>query len=155
MDKIEELLLENSIDEFSLEELIDEYCIRDWKYRGRCTGCDEIRKRLSITYMKKNSSDLNAILNYLEYIANLIGLCNTRFLQGRDDFDAEYQYLQENVIGLIEDMGYEAKIFEDEERVLLLEKNAAAMAVAEIIFLEHSNNIWREGPWNYLKLKSG
>ena len=31
LDKIEELLLENSIDEFSLEELIDEYCIRDWK----------------------------------------------------------------------------------------------------------------------------
>ena len=110
---------------------------------------------MSITYMKKNSSDLNAILNYLEYIANLIGLCNTRFLQGRDDFDAEYQYLQENVIGLIEDMGYEAKIFEDEERVLLLEKNAAAMAVAGIISSEHSNNIWREGPWNYLKLKSG
>ncbi|MCX4350202.1 MAG: hypothetical protein OSJ60_01060 [Lachnospiraceae bacterium] len=53
-------------------------------------------------------------------------------MEGQDDFDTEYQYLQENVTGLIEDLGYETKILEDEERVLLLEKNAAAIAAAEI-----------------------
>lgn len=59
----------------------------------------------------------------------------------RDDFDVEYQYLQENVIGLIEDLGYETKIIEDEERVLLVEKNAAATATAEISPPELSNKI--------------
>lgn len=62
-------------------------------------------------------------------------------MEGRDDFDAEYQYLQENVTGLIEDLGYETKILEDEERVLLLEKNAAATAAAEITPPEISNKI--------------
>ncbi len=103
LNKIEELLSEDSIEGFSLEEIIDKYCIHDWKYRGRCTNCEEIRGRLSIFYkdIKSNSGDLNVVLNYLEYITNLIWLCNTKFLQGRDDFDVEYQYLQENVIGLI------------------------------------------------------
>ena len=36
---------------------------------------------------------------------------------------------------------YETKILEDEERVLLLEKNAAATAVAEITPSEISNKI--------------
>ena len=42
---------------------------------------------------------------------------------------------------LFEDLGYETKILEDEERVLLLEKNAAATAVAEITPSEISNKI--------------
>lgn len=143
LEKIEELLSENSIYNDSLEEVIDIYCIRDWKFRGRCTNCADIRKRLSITYhdIKLCHGNQNIVLNYLEYIANLIWLCNTKYLEGKDDFDAEYQYLQENVIGLIEDLGYETKILEDEERVLLLEKNAAATAAAEITSQEISNKI--------------
>ena len=62
-------------------------------------------------------------------------------MEGQDDFDTEYQYLQENVTGLIEDLGYETKILEDEERVLLLEKNAAAIAAAEIAGLENKHYV--------------
>ena len=50
LEKIEELLSENSIYNYSLEDVIDTYCIRDWNFRGRCTSCVDIRKRLSITY---------------------------------------------------------------------------------------------------------
>ena len=143
LEKLEELLYEASIKGASLEEIVDEYCIRDWKYRGRCTNCDEIRERLVITYedIKLYYRNQNTVLNYLEYLANLIWLCNTKYLRGQEDFDAKYQYLQENVKGLIEDMGYEAKIVESEERVLLVEKSAAATAVAEISPLELSNKI--------------
>lgn len=60
-------------------------------------------------------------------------MCNERFIEKQSDYDDEYEYLPENVLGLIEDLGYEAKVFEDEEKVLLVEKNAAATAVAEIM----------------------
>ena len=56
-----------------------------------------------------------------------------RYIEYKNDYDDEYQYLQENVSGLIEDLGYEAKVFEDDEKVLLVEKNAAATATAEIM----------------------
>ena len=67
LDRIETLLSERSIDGWTLEEFVDEYCIRDWKYRGRCTSCREIRERLCVTFgeVKKNIEDINVVLNYL------------------------------------------------------------------------------------------
>lgn len=102
-EKIEEFLSEYLIYNDSLEKVIDKYCIRDWKFRGRCTNCGDVRKRLSITYydIKLFHGNQNIVLNYLEHIVNLIWLCNTKYLEEWDDFDAKYQYLQENVTCLI------------------------------------------------------
>lgn len=152
LDRIETLLSKHSIDGWTLEEIIDEYCIRDWKYRGRCTSCREIRKRLCITFgeVKKNIEDINVVLNYLEYISNLIWLCNDKYMYIVEDCDAEYQYLQENVIGLVEDFGYEIKVLDEEERVLIVEKNPAVTAVSEIVPIELSNKVIE---YNHFRLK--
>ena len=153
LDRIETLLSEQSIDGWTLEEIIDEYCIRDWKYRGRCTSCGEIRKRLCITFdeVKKNIEDINVVLNYLEYISNLIWLCNEEYIDNIGEFyDAEYQYLQENVIGLVEDLGYEIKVLDEEQRVLIVEKNPAVTAVSEIVPIELSNKVIE---YNHFRLK--
>lgn len=69
----------------------------------------------------------------MEYVANIIWLCNEKYLEGSNDFDDEYTYLQESVIGILDDLGYDAKVFEDEEKVMLVEKNAAMTAVAETV----------------------
>lgn len=131
--KINELLSAASVDDETLEEIIDEYCIKDWKARGRYTSCEEIRNKLEITdFYVSHGLRENKILLYLEYVINLIWLCDEKFIQSQDEYDNEYEYLQENVLGLIEDLGYEARAFEDEEKVLLVEKNAAATAVAEV-----------------------
>lgn len=68
LEKIEKLLSENSIYNDSLEEVIDTYCIRDWKFRGRCTNCDDIRERLSITYydIKLCHGNQNIVLRIIE-----------------------------------------------------------------------------------------
>lgn len=134
IDKIEMLLSESSINSFTPEEIVDIECMRDWKARGRYTSCEEIRERLHITYtdIQKKLSDEQTLF-YLEYVSNIIWLCNERYLGGDDNYDDEYVYLQENVIRILDDLGYEAKVFEDEEKVLLVEKNAAMTAVAEIV----------------------
>lgn len=130
--KIEELLSESSVDNNTPEDIVDMYCMRDWKARGRCTSCEEIRKRLHIAYANivNKLSDEQVVL-YLEYVVNIIWLCNEKYYG--EDFEDEYTYLQENVTGILDDLGYEAKIFEDEEKVILVEKNAAMTAVAEIV----------------------
>lgn len=71
----------------------------DWKARGRYTSCEEIRERVQITYtdIRRGLSD-KQVLNYLEYVSNIVWLCNERYLCGSDDFDNEYTYLQESVI---------------------------------------------------------
>lgn len=132
INKIEELLSEASVDNSIPEDIVDMYCMRQWKARGRCTSCEEIRKRLQITYANiKNKLSEEQVLLYLEYVANIIWLCNERY--GVEDAEDEYIYLQENVIGLLDDLGYEKKVFEDEEKVILVEKNAAMTAVAEAV----------------------
>lgn len=132
--KINSLMSEMSVGNETLEDIIDEYCIKSWKARGRYTSCAEIRDKLQITdFYLNHALTENKILLYLEYVINLIWLCNDKFIESEHDYDKEYEYLQENVCGLIEDLGYEANFFEDEEKVLLVEKNAAATAVAEIM----------------------
>ena len=132
INKIEILLSESSINGFTPEEIVDIECMRDWKARGRYTSCEEIRERLHITYtdIQKKLSDEH-ILFYLEYVSNVIWLCNERY--GVEDAEDEYIYLQENVIGLLDDLGYEKKVFANEEKVILVEKNAAMTAVAEVV----------------------
>lgn len=132
INKIEELLSEVSVDNSIPEDIVDMYCMREWKARGRCTSCEEIRKRLQITYANiKNKLSEEQVLLYLEYVVNIIWLCNERY--GVEDAEDESIYLQENVIGLLDDLGYETKVFEDEEKVILVEKNAAMTAVAEVV----------------------
>lgn len=130
--KIEELLSESSVDNSIPEDIVDMYCMRDWKARGRCTNCDEIRKRLQITYANiKNKLSDEQVLLYLEYVANIIWLCNERYCV--ENIEDEYVYLQEKLTGVLDDLGYEAKVFEDDEKVILVEKNAAMTAVAETV----------------------
>lgn len=94
-----------------------------------------MRERLQITYFHINHQlKGNQILVYLEYIANLVQLCNTYI---RDDANysvtQSYVYLQNNLMEIIDELNYETKVFEDEQKVLLVEKDAAASAVAEIV----------------------
>ncbi len=94
--KIDDLLSEMSVDDGTLEDIIDEYCIKSWKARGRYTSCEEIRNKLQITdFFIKNGLKGNKILLYLEYVSNLIWLCNERFIEKQSDYDDEYEYVDE------------------------------------------------------------
>lgn len=134
INKIEKLLGEASVDGSTPEEIVDTELMRDWKARGKVTSCEEIRERLHLTYtdIQMGLSD-EQILWYLEYVLNVIWLCNEKYLEGEENFDDEYVYLQENIVGILNDLGYEAKVFEDDEKVILVEKDAAMTAVAEIV----------------------
>ncbi|MHB8130168.1 MAG: hypothetical protein ACYDEX_14340 [Mobilitalea sp.] len=133
INKIEDLLSESSIDNCTLEDIVDDYCIKDWKARGRYINCDEIRSKLSITKKDVNRGlDEEYILFYLEYLSNIIWLCEEIYFDDQTECDKEYDYFKECLLGLIEDLGFEAKIFEEKEWVLLVERNAAVNAAAEI-----------------------
>ena len=151
INKIEMLLSDAYVGSESPEDIVDMECMREWKARGRYTSCEEIRKRLQITYEQLNR-DLSEekILFYLEYVSNIIWLCNEKYLEGSEDYNDEYQYLQENVISILDDLGYETRVFEDKEKVILVEKNAAMTAVAEVV---DSNTAYAVIEYNHHLLK--
>lgn len=134
INKIIALSREESIIGYSLEDFVDMYCFFDWKARGTCINCDEMKRSLEIMpkQLLDNMSE-EFVLRYLEYLANIINLCNTTCPQELADCEKEYLYLIENVESLIEYFGYEQKEFVDEEKVFLVEKNSAASAVVEIV----------------------
>lgn len=120
---------------YTLEEFVDEACLKSWKQRNRCLCCEDIRKKLNITdfdirYKLKGEQ----ILIYLEYITNMICLCDGGLSCSNYYWSTKYyKLLKENFFDVIDSMNYETRIFEDEEKVILVEKNAAATAVAEIV----------------------
>lgn len=120
---------------YTLEAFVNDACLKNWKQRNRCLSCGDIRKKLNITdFDIRNNLKGEQILIYLEYIANMIWLCDEGLSCRKYYWSTQYyEFLKENVFDVIDSMNYETRIFEDEEKVILVEKNAAATAVAEII----------------------
>ena len=119
---------------YTPEELVDEYCLKGWKNRNRFMNCEEIREKLGIDIICRGSCSEELVLIYLEYMANIIQLCNLEINSSPSyHIERSYDYLRESVLGLIDDLNYEARVFEDKEQVILVEKNAATTAVAEIV----------------------
>lgn len=140
INKIKRLVLEATIEEtmsaYNIVEFVDEFCLHDWKQRGRYISCEEIKEALDLGLFEQMTCSYTdeEILIYLEYLCNLMWLCN-RYLNEQVYYRAslEYIYLCENIASIVDSLNYEIQEFPDEEKVLIVEKNAAATAVAEIV----------------------
>lgn len=128
---IDDLLYDNDLGDGTVEEIIDENYISDWKARGNCVKCDDMRSRLGISrniVRAKKLSESNC-LNYLEYISNLIRLIIADYPRDCDD---NYSMMIDNTMNVIDSLGFEPKVFDKDEIVILVQKDAAATSAAEI-----------------------
>ena len=122
----------------TMENLVEEQLFTDypslfvrWKQRGSCLNCAEMRKKLGVP---KNALLEDKVIT-LEYFINIINL-----IQKNIDFgvtsglyrDNNFTLLIQNIEIFLDKLNYEKHIFEDEEKVILVPKNPAATAVAEI-----------------------
>lgn len=132
MDLWDESSVEEPFMKYTLDEFIDEFCLEKWKNRNRCTSCQELCERLDIEFV--DSDDIEQVIRYLEYISNMVWLID-RYINAQRSYvcSKEYKYMKENVSYLIDLLNYEAKIIDSEEKVILIEKNPAVTAVAEIV----------------------
>lgn len=146
--KLDELLNEYSIwvyeTSYSLEEFVDEYVLYHWKNVGSYTNCEEIRNDLGmhdilLSCEKKLGwkCNPNGVMNYIEYIVNLIEM-SERYINKHFDnriirFEKEYYQIKRNLNILLDRVNYEYKYFNEYERAILVEKNAATTLVAEIV----------------------
>ncbi len=118
---------------YSIEELFETQILPDWKQRGSYLTCKEIKNDLNITDYFVKESSIDNIIIALEYYENIFYLMYKRFR--RDDhyeFPKEYYLMIQNVNILLDHLNYERKIFEREEKLILIPKKPEATAVAEI-----------------------
>lgn len=119
-----------------LEQAIDNSCFYLWKQRHGCINLDDMKKKLG--FEDRKSSDKDDMILCLEYFCNIINLANTKLyynsfqVMGSHQKTPQFIVLEENIELLLNHLNYEKHIFAKEEKVILIPKNPAATAVAEI-----------------------
>lgn len=116
---------------YTIEKLVDDV-FSHWKQRGSCLNCAEMKDKL---HLMQNFSDFDNIINALEYYSNILYIVEYKIdklvslpLRGCE----EYKMLLENIDILIDQLHYKKQTFEEEDKVILVPKDPAATAVAEI-----------------------
>lgn len=113
----------------NIEAVVGELLFYNWKQRGTCLTCQEMRSKLGIDAEKY---DTNNILIRLEYYLNIINLANTKLTFPNFQKSQQFFMLEENIKILLDHLNYECLIIKKEDKVLLIPKNPAATSVAEI-----------------------
>lgn len=142
IDKITELFNSNMVSYFdgsykrcttTIEIIFNSIILPNWKQRGTLLSLDEMKENLNIPDYFEDESwwSINDAINLLEIYDNIAYLIHKK-LNTEYQLDNRFNLLIENIHILLDHLHYEHKIFEDEEKVILIPKNPAATAVAEI-----------------------
>lgn len=128
----------DDIFENNLETFIDECGLGVWKNRNRFISYQDMRVKLDITeFQMRNRPAKEQVLLYFEFMANMLFVCKLGFesyttFEEYQETDA-FKYIGENLNIIVSSLNMELKTFEEQEKVLLVEKDPAATAVAEIV----------------------
>lgn len=143
MDKITELFDYNMVSYIdnrcqqrttTLERIFEFQILPTWKQRGTLLSIDEMKDKFNIPESFEEDSwwNIDDALNLLEIYENIAYLIHKKLNMNVYQLDSCFNLLIENIHILLDHLNYEHKIFEDEEKVILIPKNPAATAVAEI-----------------------
>lgn len=118
---------------YSIEELFETQILPYWKQRGSYLTCAEIKNDLDITDYFVKGSSIDNIIIALEYYENIFYLTYQK-VYGNSEyvFPNEYYLMIQNTRILLDHLNYERKIFEQEEKLILIPKKPESTAVAEI-----------------------
>jgi hypothetical protein len=107
----------------------------NWKSRKRCASPSDMMERLGINDCFVDELVVFSIkaLLVMEFIINMLARCEIVIKENpKFEVNNEYQILNENINTFIEHFGYEKYILDEEEQIILIEKNSAATSAAEI-----------------------
>lgn len=120
---------------YTIEDMVSKI-FYDWKSRGTCINCEDMKEYIGINEIEsKKTKDLDEVLLCLEYYINIRYLfLNKMFPNLAKGYrvSSNFQLLNDNINILLDHINYEKVIFKEEEKVILVPKDPAATAVAEI-----------------------
>lgn len=123
----------------SIEEFVDSFSFKNWKNRHRCIDCADMRKALGLSHYFSKATIYDpseeAFLSYLEYAANILYLVDLVRLKENCKYEkmSAYHAIEENIESCLNWVNFETKEFKTQQKVLVVQKNAATTAVAEIV----------------------
>jgi len=125
---------EPRFNEISIRKCVDFYSFYKWKARDRCASVQNMMDRLGINkYSIKNIINFfHEAQNFLEFMVNIIKRCDIAMQENNLHNSESYEILKQNIDAFLEHFGYTTVYFEDEEKAIIIEKNPAAFAAAEL-----------------------
>lgn len=124
---------------YNIQSFVDKYLFLEWKNRGNYISCNEMRNDLQINrlvYYCESGIDvaIEDLFDYLEYVANILNLIKIcKWDNENNVIDKQIcKAIINNIKNILETLNYEIyKI--DDQKIIVVEKNPAATAVAEIM----------------------
>lgn len=113
-----------------IEHVVDNNLFFAWKQRYSCLNTVDLKQKLKLSFV--SNGNLNNKILCLEYICNMIELINTKLSYPTYQKTKEFVILEKNIELFLEHINYEKLVIKDEEKVILIPKDTAATAVAEI-----------------------
>ena len=124
----------------TLRHFIEKYCFAYWKSNANMICFNDFLNVLNfdtIYMLAVEENDLDSIIDYIEIIENCIMMFNSQYT---DDLCFMYDIsaapdldlIENNVLEVLDSLNMESKYFPDTERAIIIEKNAAVTAAAEI-----------------------
>lgn len=118
--------------EYSVEKLFETKVLPHWKQRRSYLTCQEIKNDLEIATTSLGEIPNNIII-LLEYYENIMFFIYAKIFRNASFiFPNDFTLMFQNLNILIENLNYEIKLFEEEEKIISLPKKPEATAVAEI-----------------------
>jgi hypothetical protein len=136
----------------SILDCVNSQSFMNWKSRNRSVSPQDMMDRLGIdeNFVYELSAFSNNMICVLEFIINMLALCEIAVKELHFEFNVKYQILKENIVAFIEHFGYETHNFKEEEQIILIEKNPTVTSAAEISEPEIAKKIIQ---YNHYSLK--
>lgn len=142
-------------DYYAIRSTVNNCVFKSWKQRGTCLDCDDMRDKLGLTDLIENEDeniDDSEFLLYLEFASNILYLI--QYIPTEDDevrVETEIESMtKENINICLGWFNLEISVLEEEDKVIVVEKNAATTAVAEILDADLSTKVVQ---YNHFLLK--
>lgn len=120
----------------TLEEIFDIEILPKWKQRGTFLSYKEIREVIGLNDVFTDKTPTHKIISCLEYYYNILHLILVKFdlsHNGKYKYDrTKLRFMIENMNILTDYLHYKKYPIEEDEKVILIPKDPAAIAVAEI-----------------------
>lgn len=119
----------------TIEEVFNKEILLSWKQRGSFLSCNEIKETLNLPDDINEHTAEEDIIKTVEYYENIFYMLVNKFdMLTENDWEIppSLTIVGENIALLIEHLNYDKYKMPKDEMVLLIPKNPAATAVAEI-----------------------
>lgn len=119
---------------YTIAKYVDVYCFKSWKYRSHYINVEELFDSIRFnSIVKKAQKNVDDFLMLIELSYNFWNLAHKDLIIGENDlrYYEDFYHLQTIMDDCLQQLNY--KIYEEDERVLVIEDKPEVTAVVEIV----------------------